>query len=90
MIISREELYKAPEIDGKTFCADILGCEVLNEILNGTPEPRQFFPFKIDSSAHSITVTISTIRMAPKEMMDLNLKLMEFLTTEIYDIRNGD
>lgn len=90
MIISREEVNIAPNIDGKTFCADTIGCEVLNEILNGTPAPREHFPFTVVSNMNSVSVTINTNRMAPGEIMELNLKLLRFLMSEIHDIRHGD
>lgn len=90
MIISREEFYTAPQVDGRTSCSDETACEVLNEILNGTPEQRLPFSFKVDSSSHNLTLVINTSRMAHGEMMDLNMRVMKFLMSEINDVRNGD
>lgn len=101
MIISREEIPTIQplglssrslrgNIDGKTLCGDEKACEVLNEILNGTPLPREHFPFTLVSNMTSVSITINTNRMAPGEIMELNLKLLRFLMSEIHDIRHGD
>ena len=84
------QYFKAPQIDGKTSCASEEGCEVLNEFLNGSPKPREYFPFSINSTKEHLYISINTSNMAPKEMMDLNLRLIKFLGNEINDVRNGD
>lgn len=82
------EPYKRSE--GKTSCRDEPTCNILNDFLDEGYKRPDWIGFTVESLSHNISLTIGVSNMGPVEKMELSARIMNFMATEMENIKNGN
>lgn len=74
---------------GKTECPTTEACLAVNEFLDNGYKQVETFPFEIKATSNSVELSIDTSAMGPRDKTELQLRLMQFIFTEVEKVKNG-
>lgn len=73
----------------KTECRDEQTCVALNEFLDHGYRPQDSINFAFDSSPNHLSLTFDTAPLGARDKMELAIRAMKFIMSEIQNIKNG-